>query len=259
MLLRKLRWAVAGVIAAVVLAAAPHRAHAASVSIQEVDANGNAVGAASVATQVAPGIFTASSTSFSSITLTIEQNAGSNPGIAPTASMSTTYNIKTANGVNLGSMPGLAISVSQDGFLQGGGFGGIVTNTVGASSGIGLGGGVLGVNKVGAITQLMNGMAVVPGSTTGPSIAENPGTSTGGTVASPSSLPMTYSITQLISITAKPPVGQTTATANSSTFSGVISSTVDPNPVPAPAGLVLALVALPALGLRRALRKKVTA
>jgi hypothetical protein len=257
MVFRKLHRAAAGVIAAAALVGMAARSDAASVSIQEVDKNGNAVGAASVATEVAPGLFTASSTNFASIVLTVNPNAGE-PG-ATSSSLSTTYNIRTATGVNLGNMPGLAITVKADGFTLGGGSAGIVTNTVGASSGIGLGGGMLGVNRVGAFTMLQDGMANVPGSMTAGAVAENPGGYTGDTTSNPPMLPSMYSITQLISITAKPPTGQMTATANSATFSGTISSTVDPNPVPAPAGLVLALSAIPALGLRRALRKKTPA
>jgi hypothetical protein len=67
-------------------------------------------------------------------------------------------------------------------------------------------------------------------------------------------LPSPYAIQQEIVVTVTGPqslVGKTfTVNASAQTVS---------NPVPAPGGLVLALAALPVLGLRRTLRKRVTA
>jgi hypothetical protein len=69
-----------------------------------------------------------------------------------------------------------------------------------------------------------------------------------------SNLPPSYAIQQTITIQ----ITRTGQLATGATFGGSGGVSIDPmtNAVPAPGGLVLAVIALPLIGLRRALRKR---
>jgi hypothetical protein len=90
-----------------------------------------------------------------------------------------------------------------------------------------------------------------------PSVATSGSGIVGGpnTTGNIANLPTPYSILQTIFVYVQP-----TSNINvASTFGGTASTDVitDAVPVPAPGGLALALIGLPLLGLRRAIRRKV--
>lgn len=243
MVFSTLRRAPAAFLAAAALLASAGRSDAAIVvSISEI-------GGGSLAVSQTGNTYTASSGSFSNITLTVNSNSATT---AVTGSLSTTYNITTAGNLDLSTMPGLTISVLDDAFKSPGGGSGSLTNSVGASTGIAQNDGALGFNQVIASTS-------VAGTTTPNATAIADATpSAAFTTATVTPLPGNYSIQQLIEIKAIPATGSTDAIADSQTFSGTIGSTLRTNPVPAPAGVVLAALALPVFGLRRVIRRKET-
>jgi hypothetical protein len=88
----------------------------------------------------------------------------------------------------------------------------------------------------------------VIGGPTGETVASRPGSPSDHSTppVSVSSLPDTYAVQQVLTVTVDP--------TSASTFGG--SGGANVSPVPAPGGLALALIGLPLIGLRRALRKR---
>jgi len=264
MLLRQLRWTTACLLAISATLAAPSLSKAdISITVNQVDATGafvsalgtfnSAVGQNSftingVATNIfdinslnstltSNGTFGSLTTSF---TLTTAENFHQLGSDFPDAGHALQFVI-TATGAN-NSFPG-----------QSGSF----TNNAGATSAIA---GTGGLNNIAGITDV-TGNTTVQGITSANSqsrvgdgsVSFPAALTTNGNVAN---LPSPYSITQTIVVKALP-VNANAIIATGVTFSGGASSTVTANaPVPAPGGLVLALIALPILGLRRALRGK---
>jgi hypothetical protein len=257
MMLRKLRWLSAGLLAAVVVLTAPSRSHAGiSVLVEEVDAGGNPVGSSQPAftspnltgTFVVNALPTAS---FTSISVTVNRSTGVASDLN---TLTTTVNLRP-NGVLTGDHY-LRVIVSDDGFLNSnvGGVG-TLTDDAGASAGI-----RGGTNTTQVVTQLKTGTLPGPLTDMGAATSGSSNSSPGGTkVNSPpvtiTDVPGAFGVEQTILVIASAdPTAE--GIALNSTLGGTLSSVILTQSVPAPAGVMLALVGLPALGLRRLLRKK---
>jgi hypothetical protein len=260
MFLRKMRWLCAAIVATVAAVATPARSMADSqILIQELDGGGNPIGGQIQISTGTSANFT--TTNFGSIQVT------TNPGFGSIGSLTT--NVSANLSSNFDPSHSLQIVVTVDGFTNP--FPGqpaLVSNTAGSSTGI-----VGGTNSISGNSQILavplspsanqTGSAAGGTSLAGPTgdstatynLSTGP-TSSGSTSATNPALPDAYAVQQTIIVRATPDAGGTIRTG--STVGGTVASTVVTNaaPVPAPAGLVLALTAIPALGLRRFLRRK---
>jgi len=248
MILRKLRW-----LAAVALAlAAPAVSHA-GIQILVQESGGPQM------------IFTGSVSNYSTANFTdININPNQNSG----AISSLTTGVVATPVTNFNPNATLTIIVTADGFtIPPANINGPATveNNAAASSGIGGGSNVLSNT-----TQLLN-EPLSPG--TGQTAAQAAGTALGSATAtatdtrpgggvSPtttsniSGMPNAFAIQQTITLRAE--VTGPNGIDTGSTLGGSASSLVrtSPAPVPAPPAILLALAAIPALGLRRVLAKK---
>jgi hypothetical protein len=255
MVLRKMRWLCAAIVASLATVASPAVSKAdTQILIQELDGSGNPVGGQLQITTGTSATF--ATTNFANISVSTTSGSGAIGSLTTSVSagLSSTFNPEHT----------LKVVVTNDGFINP--FPGepaAITNTAGASSGI-----IGGVNIIAGTTQLLdvhltnaaNQAAILASGNviagpTGVAADTRPGG--GGTTethTSSTSLPSNYAIQQTIIVRATPTFGILTG----STVGGTVGSTVLTNaaPVPAPAGLVLALAAVPALGLRRMLRRK---
>lgn len=255
MVLRKLRWLCTSLLAAAALLAAPADSRAGTqILIQELDGSGNAIGSSM--------IFSGTTASFSTadfvngqVIVTPNSGAISSLNTSVSAALSSSFNPNTS----------LEVIVTSDGFVNP--FPdqpAKLDNNVGASSGI-----VGGTNIITGTTQLLNvplspdttqtsllaaGTSIVGPTAIATATIPSSGTNN-DTTATASSLPTNFAIQQTITVRATPDAGG--SIASGSTVGGTAGSTVLTNaaPVPAPAGVLLALSALPAIGLRRFLRK----
>ena len=255
MFLRKMRWLCAAILATAATLGAPSRSMAdTQILIQELDGGGN---------PVSGQYFTGTSASFSTANFQNIQ-VTTTPNTGAISSLNTS--VTAALSASLDPTHSLQVVVTSDGFINPfPGQPGIIFNNVGASSGI-----FGGTNTITGTTQLLDvpltvaanqtaaqatGIAIIP--PTSPATDVRPGSSsTTSTTANASSLPAPFAIQQTIIVRATPNAGGAIATG--STVGGTVGSVVVTNaaPVPAPAGVVLALAALPVFGLRRMLRRK---
>jgi len=256
-MMRQFRWITAGLAAAAVLLAAPTRSQAGiSVLVQEVDAGGNAIGSPQPAftSPNLTGTFTvnaAPTQSFGSISVTVNRSTGLASDLN---TLTTTVNLRP-NSVLTGDHF-LQVIVTDDGFLNSnvGGIG-TLTDDAGASAGI-----RGGTNTAQVVTQLKTGKLPGPLDNMGDATTGSSSISPGGTkVTSPAvtipSLPGQFGVEQSILIVASA-APDAEGIALNSTLGGTVSSVITSQAVPAPAGIALALLGLPALGLRRVLRRK---
>ncbi len=262
MLLRNFRCLSAGVLAAAVLLGAPSRSDAGiSVLVEEVDAGGNVVAGGSQPAFTSPlltGTFVVNALptpDFRSISVTVNRSTGTASDLN---TMTTTVNLRP-NGVLTGDHF-LRVIVTDDGFLNSNpGAVGTLTDDAGASAGIGG-----GTNTAQIVSQLQTGTLPGPltnlGAATSGSSNETPsGIKTNSPPVTIGSLPGQFGVEQTILIIAHADPTQEGIAVNSTlggTLSTVITSPRVPDTVPAPAGVALAIVGLPLLGLRRVLRKK---
>lgn len=256
MLLRKQRLLIAGVLAVVATLAAPARSEAATqILVEEIDAAGNSLGIATFTPPVGPnaGFFTTQH--FTQITV----GASSNSSLSTnTASIATGISALNTTAIDPTNVEGYALRVVvTDTFTRPSGSSTTVTSTAGAGNGSR---NIEGTNTVTNQTAILP-VPYTPGTpplavtdvATGISAA-GVSTTTSQT-ANISSLPDTFQIQQTIvmritSNGSTVPLGQA--------YSAAVGSATTPEiaAVPAPAGVVLALTALPVLGLRRVLRRK---
>jgi len=198
-----------------------------------------------------------------------------NASATTSASFNNQVNVSTT--ANFDGTRGLRLVLTDDGFTAPAGTAtAFVQNTAGASNALGTDGAGNNVAIVTgqSITQLLNTPLTTPATSTdakatGTTVAgsltptathSNPGSS--GANAATSSLTTegfsTYAIQQIIQVWATPTGAGTIG--GSQAFGGTFGSAINLNPnlntVPTPAGLVLALTALPVLGLRRRFRSK---
>lgn len=259
MALRKKPWLSAGVLAAVVLFSAPSRSAADTmILVRELDSGGSIIAGTSSTFTLAtlPSSSNPYSTggSFTGISITVTSTSGNSSNVN---SLTTTVAAKPSGSFDSGHQ--LQVIVTDDGFLNASPGGtAAVTNDPGASSGISggvnnlIGGTGVQSGTLGSLTSL--GMTPTA-SDTSPGGPSDP-----NTTANVTDLPGQYAMTQTITIRAiENSAGSIDA---NSTFGGTLSSTIVTTPaaaVPAPAGLLLALTAIPVLGLRRGFRRKTSA
>ncbi|HEY2910789.1 MAG TPA: hypothetical protein VGI99_11110 [Gemmataceae bacterium] len=257
MVLRTMRLFSAGILTAAAVLGSPAASRAdTQILIQELDGLGNPISGASQ-------IFTGTTASFTTPDFTNIQ-VGTTPNSGAIGSLNTTVTAALASNLNTANT--LQVIVTSDGFVNP--FPGQpakIDNNVGASSGI-----VGGTNQITGTTQVFgvplsppaNQIGQIAGgpSIVGPSAVAIATSPVSGTVSdtqlTSTSLPTNFAIQQTITVRATPDVGGAIATG--STVGGTVGSTVVTNasPVPAPAGLLLALSAIPVVGIRRILRKK---
>jgi hypothetical protein len=252
-MLRNVRWIAAGLLTLGGLIALPGRAAADTMILVE-ELNGSTVvnsqtfSVASLPTSGSP--YSPAGGAFTGISLTVTSTSGVSSNVN---SLTTTVAAKPS--ASFDPSHSLRVTVTDDGFLNASaGSPADVTNDPGASSGISG-----GVNNLSGTTTIQSGTILSGLTTLGATPASSDtspgGPSDGNTTVNIPSLPSTFAMTQEITIHAIP----TTGIDPNSTFGGTLSSTIvttPPQSVPAPAGLLLALTALPVLGFRRVLRRK---
>jgi hypothetical protein len=233
MVLRKLRWLPAAVLAAAAAVLTPARSSAGIIiQVQEVGGSYNQTFNAG---NPLPASFDTGN--FTNVKITVNSTSTSP---ANQHSISTTLNAAPASSFN--SSIGLQVTVLDNGFVNtnvggDGGFTGNVSNT-----------------SAFAPNSTATGSANLsnPNTNLGPATATPGGSGGGFSPANISGLPDQFSIQQVLTL-------QAGSVGTNATFTAGISTQVDASPVaavPAPPALVLALAAVPALGLRRLMRKK---
>lgn len=250
MVLRKLRWLSAALLAAVAALAAPSRASAdTQILIQEFNSANAQVGATGIFTPgTLPGGANPSySPSGSSFNVT---SIGVTPIVSfdqTSTTLSTTVITTPTGSFDAGNY--LKVTVTSDGFVNpnAGGTGTLV-NDPGISSSR-----ASDTNSNTGTTQLLaaGGIPVA-----GAALSDTESTSqVGASTKTVSSLPSPFAIQQTLTIRITPNGGL------NGSFTDTLSSSLDTTPppataVPAPAGLLLALAAVPVFGLRRVFRRK---
>jgi hypothetical protein len=254
MILRNIRGLTATMVAMTALLSAAGRSSAEiQVMIQEVDSTGKInIGSAQTFTLSGSGTSTpaASTADFTNISVTVTTTSGGTP--SDVNSITSTVGLKPVAGFNPSNQ--LMVTVIDDGFLNSNA-GGIaaITNNAGASSGI-----VGGTNSFSNQTELYSGLIgslTNLGGTNTASAVSPGGSSSDQTTGSIASIPAQFAIDQTIFVAAVP--NSLGSIDSNSTLGGSASSTVVTSAaaVPGPGGLALALIGLPLIGLRRALRK----
>jgi hypothetical protein len=256
-MLHSYRWLAAGVLAAVALAAFPARSEAGvTILVEEIDASGHVLpGALNSHLFNSPAAINVSTSDFGQITVGAASNAGTT---SATSSISTSVSFLNTTGISSGDLNGLSLRITvTDTFDRPpGGAPGSINSSIGAANGsAGFTGSLAVSNQTDVLstggTSLTTGSTPPVASTVSPS-----GVSSGPQFLNLGSLPQDFQIQQVITI--KLTSAGTDVPANQAFSASVASGTTPPvnAPVPAPGGLVLALAALPALGLRRVLRRK---
>ncbi|MBN9117891.1 MAG: hypothetical protein J0I06_01775 [Planctomycetes bacterium] len=238
MVLRKVRWMTACLLALVAIGAAPSRSNAdVQILVQELDASGNVLASQSTpfsgsgVTPTFNGVFF---TGFGSVTT----NSGSPSSVA---SLVPAFNgqLTSAFDVTQGHM--LRLTVTDNNFKPNGPAGSLKVEVAGTT------GFATGSESVVEETRIFD-----PATNTTialyPMLASPDGTKVTDTVPV-SGLTMPYAIQQTLTISFN---GEIPANA---TFGSTGGASLTSNAVPAPGGLVLALIGLPLLGARRALRR----
>jgi hypothetical protein len=251
MFLRNVRWVSAALLAAAAMLAAPGTARAdIVVLIEEIDAGGNAIAGTS---QTFSGSFVSgySTTNFTQIQVGVSSNSQFS---TPTASISTGFSYLNSTAVSPESSGiGLRIVVSDTFARPIGSEPSTVNTTVGASNGST---GLVGLNTISNQTTVLDSGNAVIGTTAAATVVSPSGTASGPQSTLISSLPSQFQIQQeiILRVTSD---GNNTVPAGQ-TYGGTAASSTQPlnNPVPAPAGVVLALTGLPLIGLFPLIRRR---
>jgi hypothetical protein len=266
MLLRNFRWYVASVLAIGATVLAPTRSQA-DIYIQVSEYNATTNTTVSVlpmvdlgpnpVTAIPPLSITPQTTANFALGGAVSFGQGTN-GVSMTTTLSLGINSNFNTNVPVGTNEQLLITLMATNISNGSPINATTTisNNSGASNALEL------ASSDGTVTVTSStSVPGVVGSGTGNSVASNPGSA--GSVGGPtttsifSGVPSSYDVTQTIVVQLTP----NAALAGNSTFGGTVSSDVNTNAVPAvpaPGGLVLALVGLPLIGLRRAFRRTAT-
>lgn len=240
MFLRQLRWITAALAVVAAVAAAPGRAKAdVQILVEELN-NGSVVGSMTT-TLTGSGTTTFNGTAFTNVLVTVSTNSASSGLVA---SLTPSFSGQLTNAFSPTAST-LRVTVSDNGFSAVGPTGTFKVQTSGSN------GFASGTQAVASTTRIFT-----PGSNStvaGPVELSTPdGTLvTNGAGLPVSGLPSPYGIQQTILVSYSGPV--TPNATFGATGGASVTSTAA---VPAPAGLVLALAALPVIGLRRTLRKR---
>lgn len=247
MLLRKFRRLAAALAVVAAVAASPATSRA-DVQILVEELNNGAVVGSTSATLGGSGTTTYNGTAFTNVLVTVSTNSATPSQVA---SLTPSFSGQLTSQFNP-AVSTLRVTVSDNGFTANGPTGTFRVQTSGSN------GFAEGTQAVASTTRIFNTGS--SGTVAGPVNLSTPNGTlvTNGDGLAVSGLPNPYGIQQTITVSYTGPV-----TANA-TFgaTGGASMTSDapppppPSAVPAPGGLVLALVALPLVGLRRTLRKR---
>jgi hypothetical protein len=242
MVLRKPRWLAAALLAAVAVVASPGVSTAGTVILVEETGGGSFSQSYTLATL--PTSF--NTPSFNNVQITI--TSSSSAGVQADHSISTTLNAQAGAGFAAGA--GLKITVTDDGFQNAnpnspGFFVGNVSTTAAFANTSNEGTATLtgtGATTLGPVTA--NATPVSAGSA--PFVDPAP------VAPNVSNIPGTFSVQQILNFRVA------SITAQSASFTAGISNSVVTSTaaVPAPPAILLALAAVPAIGLRRALKRK---
>ena len=255
MFLRKMRWLCAAVVAILAAAATPARSMADTV-IQITELGGATT---TFSSGSSTGSFTTpsfSTTNYQNITVTINPNMGV-PGFS-IGSLTSTVNAVILNGFDPSSTLQVVVTSAPE-FTAG--VPGFANNNPGqpanflnsASNSSAIFG--ASTNATGT-TELLNlpGAALNASAPAASSSVHSVAGETNLTTGASPSLPDLFAIRQTITVRVTPLGGSISpGTLGATSSSNVLSNAA---PVPAPAGLLLALAAAPVLGLRRILRRK---
>jgi hypothetical protein len=266
MFLRQLRW-LAAALAVACLAPSQARADI-QILVEELDSGGGVVGSSGFVVGSPNGTFPYLQTfGYSSAGghFNLSGSTGTNSNLGNlNSSLSTSFTAGFTDNFVASQGHTLRITVTDDGYTAVTGQSSTLMNSAGAS--IGFQGGILQVDSfsriynpndpsavpAGSTTQLATGLTVAgPTPTATDRLPGDSNTRITATSVPPLSSP--YAIQQVITIS----VTETGTLDEDALFSGSAGARVDTSaaPIPAPGGLALALVALPLIGLRRALRK----
>jgi len=248
----------AGLLAAAAAAGLPARSEAGvTILVEEIDASGKVlpgpINSQTFNAATATGITTSS---FGQLNVIASSNAGT---ASATSSISTGVTFLNTTGISASDLSGLGLRITvTDTFSRApGGSPASINSSIGAANGSAGFTGSLGVTN--QTDALNTGGTSLPPSGSPPPVASTvspSGPSSGPQFLDIASLPQDFQIQQTITI--RVTGNGTDVPANQAFSVSVASGTAPPvnNPVPAPGGLVLAAAALPALGLRRLLRKR---
>jgi len=261
-MLQKSRWLAAGVLAAVAALAAPSRTDASvTILIEEIDASGKVLpGATNSQLFNSPAAVNVQTADFGQISVVASSNSATS---SPTSSISTGFSFLNTSAIPATDLNGLSLRITvTDTFSRPpGGQPASINSSIGAANGSAGFTGILDLsNQTDALTP--GGTSLTTGSTPPVATTSSPsGTSSGAQFLNVSALPQDYQIQQ--TITVRLTANGTDVPANQAFSGSVASGTAPPvgppTSVPAPGGLLLALAAIPALSLRRVLRKRATA
>jgi hypothetical protein len=259
-MLHSYRWLAVGVLAVLAAAAFPARSQAGiTILVEEIDASGKVLsGPLNSQTFTSSSVSGVATTNFGQIGISAASNSAIN---TPSSSISTGFSFLNTTSISAGDLSGLGLRITvTDTFSRPpGGEPASINSSIGAANGsAGFSGSLEVTNQTDVLGP--GGTSLTPSGSTPPvaSTVSPSGVSSGPQFLNVSALPQDFQIQQTITIR----LTSTGTTVPSSGFSGAVASGTAPpenTPVPAPGGLVLALAALPALGLRRVLRKKATA
>jgi hypothetical protein len=242
MVLRNLRWMTAGLVALVVVVLAPARSNAeVTILVEELDSGGGVL-----ATQTT-SLGGSGSTNFTGIYFSGLVTLSTNSGLSsPTASLTPSFSGILTSDFDVTQDHKLRITVTDTNFVPNGGPNG--TLKVETQGTTGFASGSLSIVEdtrlydpnTNATIALISGLVSPNGdrvtASTGVSGLTNP-----------------FAIQQTITVSFQGDI------PTNATFGASGGSSMTSQPVPAPGGLVLALIGLPLLGIRRALRKSGTA
>lgn len=272
MLLRNLRWMVAGLAAVVAVCSSPGRSSAeVQILVEELNASAQVVGSSSYSVGSPSGI----STFFQTFSYSSPNGFFTLSGSTGTNSQLNTLNASLSSSFTGGFTPSfdptqghtLRITVTDDKY-SGNGNPTTLLNSAGAS--LGFAGGTIQVDSFSRIYDPTDPGAIPASSTSalanGPTVGSPTPTAIDTlpvgdpnlriTQSNISGLPTTYAIQQVINIS----FIQSGTIDTNSTWAGSAGARIDPTlAVPAPGGLALALVGLPLIGLRRVIRKRAAA
>lgn len=240
MVLRNLRWMTAGLVALAAIGFAPARSSAeVTILVEELDSSGGTV-ASQLTTLGGSGVTTFTGSHFTGL-VTVSTNSGSASSVA---SLTPAFSGQLTSAFDVTAGHTLKITVTDNNFVPNGLEGTLKAQTSGST------GFAEGTLDVEGSTMIFDPSA--PGT---PLVGPLSQTATGGMLqentVGVAGLTNPFAIQQSLEVSFR---GNVTPNGTFGATGGA-SVTSSNNAVPAPGGLALALIGLPLIGLRRALRK----